>query len=80
VIGLVRMQVGDSSATRVRAGGDVGGGSRLPADAVIESGHRFTRRQRTNINSRLNRMDWASVESLPRVSPEGGAMTSRPGT
>jgi hypothetical protein len=46
VIGLVRTQVGDSSPTRVRSGGDVGGGSRLPADAVIEDGYRFARWRR----------------------------------
>ena len=62
VIGLVRTRAGDSSATRVRADGDVGGGSRLLAVAV-SSGHRSTRRQQTDMNSRLNRMNWASVES-----------------
>ena len=32
-------------------------GSRLPAGAVVEGGHRFARWRRAGMNSRLNRMD-----------------------
>jgi hypothetical protein len=38
-------------------------GSRLPAGAVEEGGHRYARSWQASMNSRLNRMDWASVES-----------------
>jgi hypothetical protein len=40
-------------------------GSRLPADTVVEGGHRGSPRwRRAGMNSRLNRMDWGSVESM----------------
>jgi hypothetical protein len=40
-------------------------GSRLPTGAVAEGGHQYARWRQAGVNSRrrLNRMDWASLES-----------------
>jgi hypothetical protein len=42
---------------------------RLPAGAVVGGGHRFARWRRAGMNSRLDRMDWASVESSRKRIP-----------
>jgi hypothetical protein len=52
---------------------------RLPDGAVVEGGHRLPDGGRP-YELALDRMDWGFRGVQPRVSPEGGAMTSQPWT